>query len=322
MGREEIDLSVIIPTASHADLLPMVVGHLEIQTYPAARFEVVIVDTGITGRTPELLERFGMGAPVRIRCLHEPTGNSTAALNRALREAEGRWVLFLDDDLLAGPELVEAHVKAQQRFENGCAVAGWLGPHPQVDLRLPARAYRLVAERRWIPGQPLRFLDWQSHNLSLPRALALEAGGFDEHLPHGAMEDIELAWRLERAGLKGVFSEEARAHTWLPADLNEESRRHYLAGYGLHHLIELTESRLLSQRYRSLVRGWRVAPRAMVALISPLCPILARTSRLCAALQRSLLRHSFHRGYQDAQKGRSPRYEEGMAETRAPENAN
>ena len=48
-------------------------------------------------------------------------------------------------------------------------------------------------------------------NISLPRALLLEAGLFDTTFPHAAWEDIEIAYRLMRRGMRIVYRPEAVA---------------------------------------------------------------------------------------------------------------
>src|SRR5947208_15046210 len=69
--------------------------------------------------------------------------------------------------------------------------------------------------------------------------MLLDVGGFNEDFKVYGMEDIELGYRLERAGCRMVFAEDARAvHYRFPRyhDFIERSEK---AGYSLGQLIRL-----------------------------------------------------------------------------------
>jgi glycosyltransferase involved in cell wall biosynthesis len=305
---EAIDLTVVMLTRDRADLLPLSLAHLEIQTFPAGRFEILVVDQGSTDQTAEILERYSGGAPVRTRYLATESQSPAAARNRGLELSTGRWVLFLDDDLLAGPNLVRAHVAAQGLREGACAVVGRVDPHPQIAPATFMRRYELDPSRRLRQGQPLRFLDWRAWNLSLPRMELLEAGGFDEEFMFQGLEDLELAWRLEGHGLPGVYAEEARAYVWRPAAIDAERQRAYAEGYSLHTVLEKTQSNIVRERYLSRL----TARSALTAtLLLPFehraCSALAPDTRLFRFLHRRVVRGAFSRGYTDASSGRPPR---------------
>ena len=302
---ETTDLTVIILTRGQPQVLSMCLNHLELQTYPAARLEVIVVAfPGATG-TSAMLERFCSGGPVRMRCVHAPQENVAAARNLAAMQAQGQWLLFLDETLLAGSHLVEHHIKCQQQNGNNTAAVGRISYHPQLGARMASKALR-VAQQTFQPGQPLSFLDWRAQNLSLPRDAVLEAGGFNEDLPFEGLEDLELGYRLERnTGIRGRYCDQAQAFVWKPESLDREVERSYTEGYWLHHLFETTESAQLRERYRGIVSAWRGAmDPIMLPLAHRLCPTLAYNSRAFNALRFRALRSAFRRGYRDANRGR------------------
>ena len=166
------------------------------------------MDDGSTDGTTAVLERYASLLPLRFE--RRPNRGQPAALNRGIQLAAGRICLFLDDDVIAGPRLVAEHVRAQR--ETGGAIA--LG---NLSLELPERAGGLARYvGRWWAGQygeferrerAPTFRSCYSGNISAPRAALLEAGGFAEWLARSF--DVELAYRLERAGLPIVFVPDA-----------------------------------------------------------------------------------------------------------------
>jgi GT2 family glycosyltransferase len=66
--------------------------------------------------------------------------------------------------------------------------------------------YRLIDDPDDVP-----FNFFYTSNVSLPRDLMLAAGLFDTGFPHAAWEDIELAYRLMRRGMKMLYRPDAVA---------------------------------------------------------------------------------------------------------------
>jgi len=304
---ENTELTVITVTRGMPQVLSMCLSHLELQTYPPAKFEVLVAVLPNVTETEQTLQRFSMGGPVRMRFVHAGREDVVAARNLAVMQALGRWLLFLDENLLAGSHLIESHIETQQLNGGACAVVGHIDYHPQLEHRTQPKACMLT-DRVFQPGQPLRFLDWRAHNLSLPRDAVLEAGGFSEVLPLAGLEDIELAYRLETgAGLRGYFCDRAQAFLWKPESMAEEESRYYAQGYWLHHLVTSTQSESLRERYKSVVASWRgILDPVFLPLAHGVCPMLAFNSNAYNVLRRGVLRSAFRRGFRDALRGRAP----------------
>ena len=91
------------------------------QTY--TNWELIIVDDASTDDTDEVVKKFTEPAEVNASKIHylKNAQNSGAAVsrNRALREAHGKWIAFLDSDDLWTPEKLEKQLKFM--VENGYA---------------------------------------------------------------------------------------------------------------------------------------------------------------------------------------------------------
>ena len=68
--------------------------------------EVVVINNNSTDGTADMLERFDWTSPVALKTFNESKQGLSYARNRAIEEANGQFILFLDDDVYAEPELI------------------------------------------------------------------------------------------------------------------------------------------------------------------------------------------------------------------------
>ncbi|MCQ2554131.1 MAG: glycosyltransferase family 2 protein [Clostridia bacterium] len=106
-------VSIIMPSWNTEKFIGETIDSVMAQTY--RNWELIIVDDCSTDNTDRIVESYG---DPRIRYFHNEK-NSGAALtrNRALREAEGEWIAFLDSDDLWAPEKLEHQIRFMN--ENG-----------------------------------------------------------------------------------------------------------------------------------------------------------------------------------------------------------
>lgn len=198
------DISVVIPTYNRASMLGRALEHLEAQTVGTDRFDVVVVDDASTDATPDVGARWESSGRLLLTFVRAPKGYAGAARNRGARLARGRRLLFLGDDVLAAPDLIESHLAAEARHGAGAAFVGKValdrtryscfmkfledtGTHHDFP-----RLARLL-------DQPLPGWYFYACNASLPRHVHDGVGGFDESL-HRAYEDGDYGFRITRAG--------------------------------------------------------------------------------------------------------------------------
>src|SRR6185503_15784205 len=115
-----IELSIVIPTYNRAKHLRLCLEALNRQTQVASDFEVVVVIDGSTDKTIEMLKRFE--TPYSLRIIWQKNSGQASALNQGIREALGRYILFLDDDIVADPRLVAEHLRAHHRHPNAVVI--------------------------------------------------------------------------------------------------------------------------------------------------------------------------------------------------------
>lgn len=100
-------VSIIMPSWNTANFIAESIQSVINQTYE--NWELIIVDDCSTDNTDEIVESF---KDKRIKCFHNEK-NSGAALtrNKAMREAQGEWIAFLDSDDLWTPEKLDHQIK-------------------------------------------------------------------------------------------------------------------------------------------------------------------------------------------------------------------
>ena len=205
--------SVVVPTFERPDTLKLVLDALGRQE-DAPAFEAIVVDDGSRGETPALLAAYRAAYP--FRAFRQDNSGPAAARNRGVREAKGERVLFLGDDTVPEPKLLSVHARAHgEPRSHPAAVLGYttwprerrVSPflHHINEYGLQF-GYGLIENPESVP-----FNFFYTSNISVPRALLLDVGLFDTTFPHAAWEDIELAYRMEKRGMRIVYRPEAVA---------------------------------------------------------------------------------------------------------------
>ena len=153
--------------------------------------EVIVVDDGSTDETPRILAGYGD----RIRVVPGEHAGLSAARNRCLAHARGRWVAFHDADDVVSPgrfavlrRVLAAHPEAQGVFGNGARLDD---PSVRVvpDHLARACAGRRLTARDLFEGYPVYF-----QAALIARDAFRATGPYDPGLP--VQPDIEYGYRL------------------------------------------------------------------------------------------------------------------------------
>lgn len=101
-------VSIIMPSYNTAQYIAASVGSVLAQTY--TNWELLIVDDCSTDNTDEIVKPFL--TDTRIKYLkNEKNSGAAVTRNRALREAKGQWIAFLDSDDLWQAQKLERQLK-------------------------------------------------------------------------------------------------------------------------------------------------------------------------------------------------------------------
>lgn len=222
------DLAVVIPTHGRWDVLTETLGALAPQ---AGGADVIVVLDGEDLVPPPL--------PVG-RTATVPHGGPGAARNAGVAATDRPLLLFLGDDMVPLPGLVDTHLgRHESEPDERVAVLGEVRWHPAVAddrilrwlewsctqfdfvaLRQQAATHAATSDEAFDAG----FSRLYACNLSMKRSLFEQAGGFDPDFAF-YYEEYELAWRLRDHGLVLRYTPDAVVHHRHRYELRDVARR-------------------------------------------------------------------------------------------------
>jgi len=204
-----IRISVVMPTFNRRHVLERTLPALEAQDLAPSEFEVLVVDNGSTDGTLKCLEAWK--PPFAFRSFQVSRRGAGAARNAGIFAARGELVLFIDDDLLAIPDLLSQHCTAHISAPEPHIVHGPIYVAPgsaKTIIRHITDQFYAEYNRSLTADMELRYPEdigpkiamlSSMINSSMPREALLRCGGFDEEIL--AAEDLELGMRLWKMGL-------------------------------------------------------------------------------------------------------------------------
>jgi GT2 family glycosyltransferase len=203
-------------------------AHLDAQSAPAAAFAVVVAADAAV-RDLDGLAEVTSGRPYATRLLQAGRPGASAARNTGWRAVESELVLFIDDDILPGADLVAEHLAWHERHP--APEVGVLG-HVRWADELPVTPFMRWLEHGIqfnypsITGTETVWGNFYTANVSVKRAVVAHAGGFDEErLPYG-YEDLDLSLRMHRTdGFRLLYNRRAEVEHLHPMDLDFWRRR-------------------------------------------------------------------------------------------------
>ena len=203
--------SVIIPTLERdALLLNVLVLLCGVQQH--APDEVIVVDqTPREMRNP--LIRKDIATATRggnLVWVDQPRAGLTAARNVGLKIATGDVLVYIDDDVILGPDFVGSHLvnylDPAVHCVTGTVLCGTQPLSVPLDGDIDRSELGFLKDRCAYDRRILDFNRVAGGNFSIRRAALERIGGFDENFLGAChREDIDLAFRLRNAGVGIVF---------------------------------------------------------------------------------------------------------------------
>jgi glycosyltransferase involved in cell wall biosynthesis len=236
------EISALLTTRNRAHLLPRVLQGLAQQRLAASRFEIVAIDDGSSDDTPQILAAWQDRLPLRI--VRQNHAGLAAAKNLGVFVARAPIVVFLDDDDVAEPDLLLAHLAAHVAHPGiSTAILGHTTLAPEI-ASLPVMHHvtqvgcQLFSYGWMRAGQELDYTAFWGGRSSCKRSLLVRHGVFQPEFQFGC-EDIELGWRLAPHGLKVIYEPKAHSVMIRALSFDEFCARSYRQGRSQHRFATL-----------------------------------------------------------------------------------
>ncbi|MBD2068380.1 glycosyltransferase family 2 protein [Leptolyngbya sp. FACHB-671] len=225
-----VDFTVAIPTYNGEERLPDVLERLRSQIdLDNLSWEVIVVDNNSKDNTAKVVQDYQAEWPAHcpLRYCLEPRQGASFARQRAVTEAKGTYIGFLDDDNVPAPNWVAA----AYAFGETHPEAGAFGSRIQGDYEVaPPEEFKRIAcylaiiergskprlyqpeKRMFPPGAGLVVLR-QAWLEAVPKRLFLNNTGKEAGL---ASEDLEVVLHIQKAGWELWYNPEMQVQHKIP----------------------------------------------------------------------------------------------------------
>ena len=228
------------------------------QDFPHELMEVIFVDDGSEDNTLSIIREYVSNINIPTKVLHISWHGLGYARNLAVANAEGKYIVWVDGDMIISRDFVKKLVELVEQHPEAGIAKGKQALEPGGNLLATLEAYSRAAGR---------MVDYQSEKARL-KALGTggsiyrievlaQVGGFDENL-RGYNEDWDIEIRVRSAGWSLLTTNakfldyERHGLTW-----KNLWSRYWLRGYYTHYFLH---------KNRGLLKHYRMFPPAAFLL--------------------------------------------------------
>ncbi len=210
--------SIIIPTFNGASRIGKCLDSLTGQT-AGLDVEILVVDDGSTDNTAKVVESYPS-----VRLMTQANAGPASARNRGALAAQGKILLFTDDDCVPMPNWLDAMLVPFADPE----VVGAKGVYRTHQQGLAARFVQIEYEDKYRLMARLPDIDFiDTYSAGFRRDRFLEMSGYDTSFPVACAEDVELSYRMSARGWKMKFVPAAIVYHTHPDTISRYLKKKY-----------------------------------------------------------------------------------------------
>lgn len=132
MGDVMDSVSIIIPAYNCEEYIKQCLDSIINQTYKC--LEVIIVNDGSTDETLSILNRYSEAYPALFRVYSIANNGQGYARNYGIKQATGKYVLFVDSDDYLEPNMIEVLVQAAKNNDSTFVICAYSRVSPKGEL--------------------------------------------------------------------------------------------------------------------------------------------------------------------------------------------
>ncbi len=175
--------SVIITTQNEERHIDNCIESIKNQSYPEDGIEIIVVDNNSTDRTKEIAKKY-------TEKVYNLGPERSTQRNFGIKQSSGRYVLYLDADMILSKEIIAECIEKCERADN-------------IALYIPER---IIGQGFWIKVRDFERSFYNATCIDCVRFVRrdkfLEIGGFDESLT--GPEDWDFDRRIRQVGPVGI----------------------------------------------------------------------------------------------------------------------
>lgn len=237
VNSELPDVSIVVTVKNEEDNITCLLDSLKQLDYNG-KIEVVVVDGGSVDKTKELVSQYDF-----VKLVSCPS-NISKGRNVGINNSTGAIIAFTDADCIVDREWISNIMKY---FEDYPEIGVIGGPYLPVQQDEMIAQYLGVYVSNYFPTEPGFSMPHSigTGNAAYRRDLIEEVGLFNENLAVG--EDLELNFRIAKAGYKLFFADDVRVYHKYRISFGEVTK------WAFHHGKASSSYNRITKNYRKLL---------------------------------------------------------------------
>ncbi|MFS0513233.1 hormogonium polysaccharide biosynthesis glycosyltransferase HpsE [Nostoc sp. UIC 10607] len=245
---ENLDFTVAIPTYNGESRLPELLERLQNQLHTEnLSWEIIVVDNNSTDNTAKVIQTYQKNwqYPYPLKYCFEPKQGAAYARKRAVAEAKGRFIGFLDDDNYPLSNWVSAAYAFGEKYPQAGAYGSQIHPDWEVE---PPESFQRIAPFLAITERGNLPLLYEAAKKILPPSagLVIRRQAWLESVPEQCIltgrvkgnmltsEDLEMLSYIQKAGWKIWYNPEMEIYHKIPSSrLQKDYLIPFFRGIGL-----------------------------------------------------------------------------------------
>jgi len=229
-------ISIVIGTYNQRDRLERVMNSFKFQSAHPSDYELIVVDSTSTDSTAELLRTFQ--PDFHYQYVIQPNQGKASARNKGVSIAKAPIIMITDADMIADRELVKAHITAHETAIEPTSFEGVTLNMANYNWPPDEGSTSPYIRKAYPDGARLGWYYFLTGNISFSKTLFDAHHGFDETFTGYGWEDLELGYRLYKAGIPHRYLKSAVNYHYHVLDAVDEIDRNVAKGKSARYFIK------------------------------------------------------------------------------------
>lgn len=227
------EISIVIPTYNRPAQIVNVIDHLlRSDVKNLIGVEIIVVDDGSQLSPEKILLEKKVPPPYILKYIRQENAGPAAARNNGFRNASHDLVLFMDDDILAFPDMLIGHIEGHSKYHKSVI----FGYCPFEIPEKSTAAYRFLKKLAGESENEKGFVKTNtiaSGNISVNKKIFPDGELYKSFLRTPAAEEFELMARVADKNIPVFYNSSLKGWHLQPATIEDKCKQEYKYGIGV-----------------------------------------------------------------------------------------